>query len=130
MPDDTDKSVIELSEQQLRTAMQDQEHLIRWMEESGRTWLIFNGKHLASALPWPAGAESLIQVIACYRDHRATIDTGETQIIDNPITNEKVEVPVYHPETLTLTEMDRAIRWLVGQITELDPDWKLTNVPL
>ena len=130
MPDVSDKTAIELSEQQLRTAMKSQEHMVRWVEESGRVWFIFNGKHLASALPWPAGAEALMQVIACYRDHRATLDTGETQFVENPITKDMAEVPMYYPETLTLTEMDRAIRWMHGQITSLDPSWKITDAPL
>lgn len=130
MPEGTDKSAIELSEQQLRTAMGSQAHLTQWVEESGRTWIIFNGKHLVSALPWPAGVEALMQVIACYRDHRAAMDTGETQLVENPITKEMTEVPMFYPETLTLTEMDRAIRWMYGQITALDPSWEITNAPL
>lgn len=130
MTDAQEKSKIELSEEQLRTAMKSQEHLKKWVEESGRRWLVLNGAHLVDALPWPSGVEALMQVIACYRDHRAALDTGETQLVENPITKEMAEVPMYYPETLTLTEYDRAIRWMVGQVTEIDPDWKLTNEPL
>lgn len=123
-------SAIEASERQIRVAMKSPEHLKGWMHASGRRWLLLNGDHLVDALPWPNGVEAFMQVVACYRDHRAALDTGETQLIENPDTGEMDEVPLYYPEPLTLTEMDRAIRWLVGQITELDSDWKLENPPL
>lgn len=124
------KSPIELSEEQMRTAMKDQGHLKKWLVESGRKWIVLNGDHLVDALPWPTGVEAFMQVIACYRDHRAALDTGETQLVENPKTKEMDEVTMFYPETLTVTEMDRAIRWLVGEVTNIDPDWKLTNPPL
>ena len=130
MSDATVKSPIELSEAQIRTAMKSKEHLKRWVHESGRQWFLLNGDHLVDALPWPSGVEALMQVFACYRDHRAALDTGETQLVEHAITKEMVETPLFYPETLTLTEMDRAIRWMVGRITELDYTWKLTDAPL
>lgn len=124
------KSAIELSEEQLRIAVKDRAHLKEWLHASGRQWLVLNGDHLVDALPWPDGVETFMQIVACYRDHRATIDTGEKALIKNPTTGNLEEVLTFYPETLTLTEMDRAIRWLVGQITNLDSDWKLENPPL
>jgi hypothetical protein len=121
---------IEISEHQMRTAMQSPSHLREWLEKSGRQWLVLNGLHLVDALPWPTGAEALTQIIACYRDHRSVIATGETKMEVDPRTKQQVEVEVYHPETLTVTELDRAIRYLVGQITELKPGWALTDPAL
>lgn len=123
-------SPIELSEAQMRTAMTSPSHMKEWLEKSGRRWLVLNGMHLVDALPWPSGVDALMQLIACYRDHRAVLDTGEVKTEVDPITKEKVEVVVYHPETLTFTELDRAIRYLVQLITDLDPSWKLTDPAL
>lgn len=127
---DRQKHPVEISEAQMRTAMRSPSHLREWLEKSGRQWLIFNGIHLVEALPWPDGAEVLMQLVACYRDHRAVLDTGEVKTEIDPKTKKEYQVAVYHPETLTFTELDRAIRYLVNQITELDPSWKLTNPAL
>lgn len=123
-------SAVELSERQMRVAMKSKDHMIRWLEASGRPWLIFNAKHLIEALPWPSGDEALIQIIACYRDHRAMIPTGEMKSVENPATGEMVNAVQYHPELLTLVEMDRAVRSLISQITSVDPSWSLNNPPL
>jgi hypothetical protein len=123
-------SPVEESERQMRVAITSRPHLREWLEKSGRQWLVFNSAHLVDALPFPDGVEAFIQFVACYRDHRATLDTGETAWVENPKTGTMDEVPLFHSETLTLVEMDRAIRWMVGQITAMDPDWKLTNPPL
>lgn len=123
-------SAIEASEARIRVAMKDPDHMKGWMHASGRRWLVLNGDHLVDSLPWPDGVEAFMQVIACYRDHRAALDTGELQLVEHSESGEMREVPLYYPETLTLTELDRAIRWMVGRITDLDSDWKLTNDPL
>lgn len=123
-------SQVEESERQMRVAMKSKTHMREWLEKSGRSWFVFNGAHLVEALPWPDGVEAFIQFVACYRDHRATLDTGEMAWVENPKTGKMDEVPLFYPETLTRTELDRVIRWLVGQITEMDPDWKLADAPL
>lgn len=126
----TNQQPIELSEAQMRVAMTSPSHMKAWLEKSGRRWLVLNGMHLVEALPWPAGVDALMQVIACYRDHRAVLETGEVKTEVDPRTKEQVEVMVYHPETLTFTELDRAIRYMVQLITDLDPSWKLTDPAL
>jgi len=130
MTDSTSKQAIHISEEQLRVAMASKEHLIRWIKESNRTWLVFNGVHLAESLPFPEGAEFLTQIVACYRDHRAALDTGEVALVEHQVSGEMVETTIFYPETLTVTEYDKAIRWMIGQISDLDPSWKLTDEPL
>jgi len=123
-------SAVEASERRMKVAIKSSAHLKQWLQASGRRWLVFNGEHLVDALPWPDGVQALIQMVACYRDHRSTLNTGELQLVENPETGEMLETSLFYPETLTLTEMDRVIRYLVGQITSLDSDWKLENEPL
>jgi len=112
-------STIERSEAQMRVAMQSPEKLKKWVRESGRQWLVFNTLELVDALPWPEGVGTLMQLIACYRDHRATLETGEYEEIGGQ------QVPVMKGEYLEVAELDRAIRYLIGKVTEKDPSWTL-----
>lgn len=123
-------SAVELSERRMRVAMTSPTHLKDWLHESNRRWVILNGDHLVDALPWPDGVEAFMQLVACYRDHRATLPTGDTEVVQHPKTGKKYEVAAVFPETLTVAEYDRAIRWMVEQVTALDPTWQLENEPL
>ena len=100
-------------------AISSPDHLKKWLVSSGREWLVLNSSHLVDALPWPNGISALTQVIAAYRDHRMVLKTGE---VEN-------DLPVCYTETLTRTELDRCIRYLIGQITEIDPTWTLERDP-
>lgn len=91
--------------------------------------LYFNGVELLDALPWPFGVEAFMQVVMAYRDHRRTIESGRAELVKEP-TGEAVELPVYKDETLEVEELDRAIRYLVAQIREKQPDWRLEQSPL
>jgi len=51
-------------------------------------------------------------------------------VVFNPVTKEQVKVPQMKEETLEVEELDRVIRYLIGQVTEKDPTWKLENPPL
>ena len=125
---------MELSQEQINTAMKDPNHLKKWLEESGRKWLTFNTKDLVNAMPWPEGAQAFAQIISMYRDQRRTIATGRVEIqkhIDNVSDKEvDVEVPIFKDETLEIEELDRAIRHMIGLASKKDPSWKLTNAPL
>ena len=123
-------SPIEISEARLRTAMRSPEDLTRWLEASNRRWLVFNSTHLVKSLPWPEGVESLIQFVQAYRDFRSTVPTGRTENLDMPSKNMRREIPIFHGESLELEELDRCIRYLVSQITEIDPNWSLAKDPL
>ena len=116
-------SAAERMEAALRTSMASPEKLMQWLEASGRVWLVFNSRQLVQALPWPEGASAFAQIVAAYRDHRSTIPTGDTETIDGQV------VPKFYTETLTVTELDRAIRYLITQASTLDPTWSLNRDP-
>jgi hypothetical protein len=118
-----------LSQEQLNTAMKSPAHLKQWLKATHRRWLVFNAIELMDALPWPSGIEAFMQVVMTYRDHRRTIDSGRTELVEEPLTGEKVEVPVCKDEGLEVEELDRAIRYLVGQIRERQPGWSLEPAP-
>lgn len=99
------------------------DQLIRWLEASGRAWLVLNARQFVEAQAWPDGVELFRLCLAAYRDHRSTIATGETETIDGKT------VPKFHPETLTVVELDRAIRYLITQASTLDPTWSLERDP-
>ena len=120
-------SDIEKSEAQIRTAMKDPQKLVEWLEASGRRWVVFNAMDLVKALPWPTGVELFMQVIQAYRDFRSTKETGRTENLT--VGPQAHEVPVYYGETLEVEELDRCIRYLVGQITDKDPSWSLSKDP-
>lgn len=105
-----DMSAIERSEALMRVAMKSPEKMKEWADASGRTWCVFNTRMLIDSCVWPEGAQAFQLMCANYRDHRAGLS--------DPL-----------PETLTATELDRAIRYLVAQITELDPTWTLGSDP-
>ena len=129
-------SAIERSEAQLRVAMQSPQKLKQWIEATGRTWMVFNAIDLVDALPWPppgakepVGIDYLMMIIQCYRDHRAAMETGDFETIKNPNGVEH-KVAIMKGELLELPELDRAIRFLIGQATEKDPAWTLNNPPM
>lgn len=113
-----------------RVAMKDKNHLKRWLRATGRNWLVFNAPELVDALKWPDGVDVLMQIIACYRDHRAAIDTGRREKQMNPTTGTEVEVAIFKGEVLEADELDHAIRDLVRQIKEKVPAWKLEDPPM
>ena len=123
LPEVRNMSAIERSEAAMRVALGSPEKMKAWLQASKRTWLIFNAPQMVDALPWPDGVHALMQIVAAYRDLRSTIPTGDTENIDG------VSVRKYHGETLTVPEMDRCIRDLIGQITEMDPTWSLERDP-
>lgn len=124
----------QLTPEAIATAMKNPVHLKRWMEASGRRWLIFNTKDLIAALPWPTGAQALAEIISVYRDHRRTIDTGRVEVrkVRDEVTGQdvEVEVPIFKDEILEIEELDRAIRHMIGLASAMDSGWKLTNAPL
>jgi hypothetical protein len=118
-----------LSQEQLNTAMRSPAHLKQWLEVTHRRWLVFNAMELMDALPWPSGVEAFMQVVMAYRDHRRTIESGRTELVEEPLTGEMVEVPICKDENLEVEELDRAIRYLAGQIREKRPEWMLGTPP-
>ena len=123
LPENKSLTAAECIQASLRTAMASPEKLIQWLEASGRSWLVFNARQLVEALPWPEGVSAFAQVVAAYRDHRSTIPTGDTETISGRA------VPKFHTETMPVTELDGAIRYLITQASTLDSTWSLERDP-
>lgn len=108
-----------------RVAMESPDHLRRWLRETGREWLALNSMDLVRSLPWPHGVESLVQILACYREYRATQPTDRTERQVEPSLGTEIEVPVMRGEALEADELDQAIHYLVRRIRKLRPSWVL-----
>ncbi len=108
-----------------RVAISDPAHLKAWLRDTNRRWLIFDALDLVDSLPFPSGVDSLVQLIACYRDHRRAIPTGRVEVQTDPVTGAAVEVPVCKGDALEVSELDQVIRYLVTLIHERDPAWPL-----
>lgn len=113
----------------MNTAIRSPEHLKEWVVESGRKWIVLNGEEMVEALPFPHGHDALMQVIMAYRDHRALIESGEYRMEEDP-RGEPIRVPVMKGERLTIQELDRCIRALIGEASQLDPKWSIENPAL
>lgn len=120
----------EQSERLLRVSISDADQLKKWLEASGRRWLIFDALDLVDALPFPDGVDTLIQVIACYRDYRGTKQTGREETFKDPTLGKQISVPTYKGEMLEIEELDRVIRYLIRRITDKNPRWTLADEPL
>jgi hypothetical protein len=116
-------SEIEKSEAQMRVAMESPNHLKEWLLASGRQWIVLDSLELVDALSWPEGVEALIQILAAYRDHRATISSGEVETQKHPDTGEEIRVPLMKGEVLGLEERKRATQSMVVEIRKEEPTW-------
>lgn len=126
-----------LREAQQRVALTDPDHLVRWLQASNRAFLVLYAPDLVDALQGPHedsfGLHALQQVINAYRGHRMALPSGEAreEVVTAPDgTTSTVRTEVMKDDTLTLPELDRAIRQLVREMMDRDPAWKLTNDPL
>lgn len=124
--DTTEKITLEEQTQRLlNVSIKDPEHLKQWLMQTGRTFLIFNAVDLVDSLPWPGGVDALVQIIACYRDHRIALPTGRVRKDVDPTLGKEVEIPICKRELLELEEMDRLVRQLINQLTEQESTWSL-----
>ena len=113
-----------VSEAQAVTAMKSPEHLKRWLQESGREWLVFSATDLVDALrdPWPGALQTFQSLLEAYDDHRRTIPSGEMEKVKHPDTGEEVDVEVMKTETLTRKEKHDVIAFLERLIREDEAD--------
>lgn len=121
------------------TGLHDMGHLKQWLAETDRAWLVFKSADLVDALSpllgpdgEPVALQSLQQIIAAYAAHRATqvADTTLREVVAPDGTKTSVTESTYKDERLTYEELDRAIRALVRQMFDRDPNWRLENDPL
>lgn len=120
----------EIRECQERVAIQDPQHLLRFLETRG-PFIIFDSRSLINATKdVPDALVAFQHIVNIYRAFRMTQKTGDFELIKDEFTGEHVKVPVTKDDTLTKTELDRCIRFLVGQITDKDRNWTLDSNPL
>lgn len=124
-------SAKELAQAQQNVAIKDPDHLKRWIAEQ-RPFLIFVGDDLMESLKpfWPTCQEELQRIVNQYMAFRMNRPTGDVRLEKEPITGKQIEVTLYKDDTLTLTELDRLVRWGVRQILDQDEHWELTNPAL
>lgn len=109
-------------------AIQTREQLIRFLHESERKWLVLNTGHLVEALPFPQGVLMVQQIIAWYRNHRATVGTGRKQTVMDPVSRESIVIEEGHGEALEIREAEDVIRFLLDNIRQRDPTWTLARL--
>ena len=106
-----------LSEEEVRTAMASPEHLVRWLNATGRKFLVFDASDMVRALPWPDGVDYLIQIIAAYRDYRRTKETGYLRL-ERDETGTEVKVAMMKSDALTFDELVNCIEWMQVKASE------------
>lgn len=125
-----DMSLEEKLEAIYRISIKDKDHLKRFLRGGQRDFLVFNTADLVDSLRWPEGIDALMSLVSCYRNHRATLQTGRSETQVDPTLGKQIQVPITKGEPLEIEELDRAIRLLIRQASERDPKWNLENQPL
>lgn len=117
----------------IATAIKDPGHLKRWLQESGRQWIVLKSSDLIDALPWPDGVDILMQVIEAYRQHRVAIPVDyapcpklkvhmKGRVCDLCLNRNEIIVRS-KSDLLEVDEMKEACVWLINQILEKDKTW-------
>lgn len=128
---DSRPALMGLTREQVATAMTDPEHLKRWLDASGRRYIVLDSKDMVDAC-WGVGdaVDLFIQLLALYRDHRAAQPSGRMQSVEDPVTGKMVVVGIPKGETFEIGEMDRCIRWMISLASSMDETWSLDNPAL
>lgn len=113
-----------------RISISNPDHLKEWLAKTGRQFVVFKSDDLVDALPWPFGVGAFMEIVAAYRDHRAVQETGRFEDQIDPRTGKTVRLSIYKGECLEIEELDRCIRYLIGQASTTDPKWSLDNDPM
>lgn len=130
----------ELLAAQQRVALTDPDHLLRWLRESNRTFLVLHApdlveglRHLTDEEGEPVGLQALQQLVNAYRAERLTQPSGEVRkerVRAPDGTETTVDTVVMKDDTLTTVELDRAIRQLTREMFDRRPSWSLADAPL
>lgn len=123
VPDDLKTVSMEVAE---AVAMKSPAHLKRWLDETGRMYLILRSDHLVDALPFPDGLELFIQVLEAYRQQRRALSEydqpcpQETNHKPNKTCwlcrNEDKVAAKVRSDKLTLTELLQAREFIDAEI--------------
>jgi hypothetical protein len=90
----------------LNVAIKDREHLIRFLNGSGRQFFVMRSEDVVRALPhFEEGVQVLQNLVSCYRDFRRLVPSGKTDQVKGQ------EIPRYKGETLEIEELDELIAW-------------------
>ncbi len=127
---DPDMSMAERAQALLNVSIKSPDHLKRWLQQSGRRWMVFDALDLVDALSWPEGVRALMELIAAYREHRGGIESGNYETQRDPTLGKEIQVPIMKTDLLEVAELDRAIRALITQATKQDPTWSLDKPPM
>jgi hypothetical protein len=119
-----------LTQSRVNVSMKDPEHLKKWLQRSGRDWIVFRADNLVDALSFPEEVELFMQIVSAYRNYRQTLESGRFIRQEAVVSGQDINVPIMKSENLEMEELDRLIRSLVTQITEKDPTWTLDGTPL
>jgi len=95
--------------------LRDKDHLIKWLIESDRKWLVFNSIDLVRALLFPEGVRMFQTILNSYREFRSEKSTGYFRKEKNPIDGTICDVEVFHDEVLSNVEIDEVIYFLNTQ---------------
>jgi len=119
-----------------RVALRDPDHLIQWLRQTNRRFVVFETQDLVKSLQDMegfVGLQALQQLVNVYRAHRQTVPTGEVRMekVKAPDgTTKEVSIPLMKDDTLTIPELDRCIRWLCAHMHDRNPGWSLDSAPL
>ena len=106
-------------------AIKSPEHLKAWLEETNRKFLVFKATDLVDALSWPDGVEALMQIIAFYRGYRQGIPSDCVRQVESLVPGVMGVEVVFKSDQLEVSELDTAIRYLIGLVTKKDSNWQL-----
>jgi hypothetical protein len=103
----------DMNDAALNTAIRDREHLVRFLNASGREFFVMKSEDLIRAFPsFEAGVLAVQNIVSCYRDHRRSIPTDRVAgTAVNPVTLRTEELPVMKGEELEPDEYDELIAW-------------------
>lgn len=100
----------DINDEAIRTAIKDRQHLIRFLNTSGRQFWVMRSEHLVEALPDPVGdvlengkviqegsVRYVQNIVSMYRDHRRTIPGDKEGSVRD--------------EVLEVSEFDALIEW-------------------
>lgn len=96
------------------------QHLKNWLKASGREYIVFNAIDLVNALTWPDEIHLLQQIIAKYGHYRSQFSASRPR--------DDSQVTVAKTDALDLPEIVGAMRQLLAQANQIDPDWKFPEI--
>lgn len=86
---DVNSAQLNLTNEQLNTAMKDPKHLRQWILSTDRRHAVIDLVDMVDALPWPGGVEAFMQCMTAYAQYRATDGSGYVEDMLVPVVDMK-----------------------------------------